>query len=155
MQPYLGAPRTDSCKIWCARVFSIMCYWSMVMKMLKCKNKNLMTSHYGTLWKGLTLGMAFWCWYIGYLLMTSNFEVKNENFEVKNENFGVKNENFESKMKMHTQKSNENPFCGIWWLKLWHLHYLNKTTFFKTKWRVHFLSGPAFSGTHSLVHMDP
>ena len=48
MQPYLGSPWTDSCRIWCVRVF-IMFYWNMVMKMLKCWNKNLMMSHFRTL----------------------------------------------------------------------------------------------------------
>ena len=47
MQPYLGLPWTNSCHIWCVRVF-IMFYWNIVMKKLKCKV--LMTSHFSTLW---------------------------------------------------------------------------------------------------------
>ena len=30
--------------------FFIMFYWNIVMKMLKCKKENLMTSHFSTLW---------------------------------------------------------------------------------------------------------
>ena len=32
--------------------FFIILFWNMVMKMLKYKNENLMTSHFGTLWHG-------------------------------------------------------------------------------------------------------
>ena len=31
----------------------IMIYWNIRMKMLKCKNESLMTSHFGTLWSKL------------------------------------------------------------------------------------------------------
>ena len=39
--------------------FLIMFYWNMVMKMLKCKNENLMTSHFGTLLGSITLLRQF------------------------------------------------------------------------------------------------
>ena len=39
-----------------------MFYWNIVMKMLKCKNKNLMTSHFGTL--------CFWSIFPTYLYET-------------------------------------------------------------------------------------
>ena len=47
-------PWTDSCKIWCVKVFHHVLL-NMVMEVLKCRNeKKLMRrSHYGTLWDGL------------------------------------------------------------------------------------------------------
>ena len=45
----LGPPWTNPCQIWCVRVFFIMFYWNMVMKMLKCKKENLMKSQFSTL----------------------------------------------------------------------------------------------------------
>ena len=49
MRPYLRPLWTNSCQIWCVRVFIIMFYWNMVMKMLKYKKENLMTSYFKTL----------------------------------------------------------------------------------------------------------
>ena len=66
MLPYIRPPWTNSCQIWCSCChisghhepihvkfgvwkFFIMFYWNMVMKLLKCKKENLMTSHFSTL----------------------------------------------------------------------------------------------------------
>ena len=39
--------------------FFIMFYWNIVMKMLKCKKENLMTSHFSTLWKSVIADVSF------------------------------------------------------------------------------------------------
>ena len=53
MLPYLGSPLTDSCKIWCVRVFHdvLLKYGQENAEMQK--KKILMTSHLGTLYQGL------------------------------------------------------------------------------------------------------
>ena len=48
MRSYFGPPWTDLCKVWCIKVFHhVPLKYSH--EMLKCKNENLMTSHFGTL----------------------------------------------------------------------------------------------------------
>ena len=54
-----GPPWTNSRQIWCVWGFFIMFYWNIVMKMLKCKKENLMTSHFSTLLIDLDLWNAF------------------------------------------------------------------------------------------------
>ena len=49
MQSYLGLPLTDSRKIWCVMVFHLVLLNYGHENAEMQKNKNLMTSHFGTL----------------------------------------------------------------------------------------------------------
>ena len=63
MRPYLGPPWTNSCQIWCVRVF-IMCYWNIVMKMLKCKKRKFddVTLQYSILVEDVNLHICPTVW---------------------------------------------------------------------------------------------
>ena len=83
--------------------FFIMLYWNIVMKMLKCKKENLMTSHFSTLWKKSEMVTLKRVKIIG---KGKNHSKWVKNTSIRGENHSKKESDFSQKSKNHSKRVN-------------------------------------------------